>query len=64
LTAGPGRSGHLRDIVVAARADMVKTIDWRVGHRRTVASHRYRSYPKLDIAGRHQRRDLITNASR
>jgi DNA-binding CsgD family transcriptional regulator len=26
---------------------------------RTVASHLYRSYPKLGIAGRHQLRDLI-----
>ena len=26
---------------------------------RTVASHLYRSYPKLGIAGRHQLHDLI-----
>ncbi len=26
---------------------------------RTVASHLYRSYPKLGIAGRHQLRDLL-----
>jgi DNA-binding CsgD family transcriptional regulator len=29
---------------------------------RTVASHLYRSYPKLGIAGRHQLRDLIEHA--
>jgi DNA-binding CsgD family transcriptional regulator len=29
---------------------------------RTVASHLYRSYPKLGIAGRHQLRDLIDQA--
>ena len=31
---------------------------------RTVASHLYRSYPKLGIAGRHQLRDLIERATR
>jgi DNA-binding CsgD family transcriptional regulator len=30
---------------------------------RTVASHLYRSYPKLGIAGRHQLRDLIDQAA-
>jgi DNA-binding CsgD family transcriptional regulator len=30
---------------------------------RTVASHLYRSYPKLGIAGRHQLRDLIDHAA-
>jgi hypothetical protein len=30
---------------------------------RTVASHLYRSYPKLGIAGRHQLRDLIDQRS-
>ena len=29
---------------------------------RTVASHLYRSYPKLGIAGRHQLRDLLDHA--
>ncbi len=29
---------------------------------RTVASHLYRSYPKLGIAGRHQLRDLVDRA--
>jgi DNA-binding NarL/FixJ family response regulator len=29
---------------------------------RTVASHLYRSYPKLGIAGRHQLHDLIDHA--
>ncbi|HEX2321456.1 MAG TPA: LuxR C-terminal-related transcriptional regulator [Streptosporangiaceae bacterium] len=29
---------------------------------RTVASHLYRSYPKLGIAGRHQLPDLIAKA--
>jgi hypothetical protein len=29
-----------------------------------VASHLYRSYPKLGIAGRHQLRDLIERATR
>jgi DNA-binding CsgD family transcriptional regulator len=29
---------------------------------RTVASHLYRSYPKLGIAGRHQLRDLVDQA--
>jgi DNA-binding CsgD family transcriptional regulator len=29
---------------------------------RTVASHLYRSYPKLGIAGRHQLRDLLEHA--
>ena len=31
---------------------------------RTVASHLYRSYPKLGIAGRHQLRDLIDRLRR
>ncbi len=30
---------------------------------RTVASHLYRSYPKLGIAGRHQLRDLVERAT-
>jgi len=30
---------------------------------RTVASHLYRSYPKLGIAGRHQLRDLLDEAA-
>jgi DNA-binding CsgD family transcriptional regulator len=30
---------------------------------RTVAAHLYRSYPRLGIAGRHQLRDLIGDAS-
>jgi DNA-binding NarL/FixJ family response regulator len=30
---------------------------------RTVASHLYRSYPKLGIAGRHQLRDLLDEAT-
>jgi DNA-binding CsgD family transcriptional regulator len=30
---------------------------------RTVASHLYRSYPKLGVASRHQLRDLIARAS-
>jgi DNA-binding CsgD family transcriptional regulator len=30
---------------------------------RTVASHLYRSYPKLGIAGRHQLRDLVDHAT-
>jgi DNA-binding CsgD family transcriptional regulator len=30
---------------------------------RTVASHLYRSYPKLGVAGRHQLRDVIARAS-
>ena len=30
---------------------------------KTVASHLYRSYPKLGIAGRHQLRDLIGQES-
>ena len=30
---------------------------------RTVASHLYRSYPKLGIAGRHQLRDLLDQAT-
>ena len=30
---------------------------------RTVASHLYRSYPKLGIAGRHQLRDLVDQAA-
>ena len=29
---------------------------------RTVASHLYRVYPKLGIAGRHQLRDLVDRA--
>jgi DNA-binding NarL/FixJ family response regulator len=31
---------------------------------RTVASHLYRTYPKLGIAGRHQLRDLIDRLRR
>jgi DNA-binding CsgD family transcriptional regulator len=30
---------------------------------RTVSSHLYRSYPKLGVASRHQRRDVIARAS-
>jgi DNA-binding NarL/FixJ family response regulator len=31
---------------------------------RTVASHLYRTYPKLGIAGRHQLRDLVDRLRR
>ena len=67
--AGPaGRPGALdeltaqqREIVILAGRGLTNSeiADRLFLSPRTVASHLYRSYPKLGIAGRHQLRDLI-----
>ena len=70
--AGPaGRPGALdgltaqqREIVILAGRGLTngEIADRLFLSPRTVASHLYRSYPKLGIAGRHQLRDLIDQA--
>jgi DNA-binding CsgD family transcriptional regulator len=54
-----------REIVVLAGSGLTngQIADRLFLSPRTVASHLYRSYPKLGIAGRHQLRDLIDQAS-
>jgi DNA-binding CsgD family transcriptional regulator len=59
-----GLTAQQREIVVLAARGLT---NGEIAHRmflspRTVASHLYRSYPKLGIAGRHQLRDLIEHA--
>jgi DNA-binding CsgD family transcriptional regulator len=54
-----------REIVILASRGMTNAeiADQLFLSPRTVASHLYRSYPKLGIAGRHQLRDLVDQAS-
>ena len=59
-----GLTAQQREIVILASRGLTNS---EIGDRlflspRTVASHLYRSYPKLGIAGRHQLRDLIDEA--
>jgi DNA-binding CsgD family transcriptional regulator len=53
-----------REIVILASRGLTNSeiADQLFLSPRTVASHLYRSYPKLGIAGRHQLRDLIDQA--
>jgi len=65
----PGALGELtaqqREIVILAGRGLTngEIADRLFLSPRTVASHLYRSYPKLGIAGRHQLRDLIDHAA-
>ncbi len=54
-------TGQQREIVILAGRGLTngEIADRLFLSPRTVASHLYRSYPKLGIAGRHQLRDLI-----
>jgi len=67
-SAGPGALDGLtaqqREIVILAGRGLSngEIADRLFLSPRTVASHLYRSYPKLGIAGRHQLRDLIDQA--
>jgi DNA-binding CsgD family transcriptional regulator len=56
-----GLTAQQREIVILAGRGLTNTeiADRLFLSPRTVASHLYRSYPKLGIAGRHQIRDLI-----
>ncbi len=59
-----GLTSQQREIVVLAARGLTngEIADRMFLSPRTVASHLYRSYPKLGIAGRHQLRDLIEHA--
>jgi DNA-binding CsgD family transcriptional regulator len=67
--AGSGALADLtaqqREIVILASRGLTNSeiADRLFLSRRTVASHLYRSYPKLGIAGRHQLRDLVDRAA-
>jgi DNA-binding CsgD family transcriptional regulator len=67
-SAAPGALDELtaqqREIVILAGHGLTngEIADRLFLSPRTVASHLYRSYPKLGIAGRHQLRDLIDHA--
>jgi DNA-binding CsgD family transcriptional regulator/tetratricopeptide (TPR) repeat protein len=67
-SAGPGALDGLtsqqREIVILAGHGLTngEIADRLFLSPRTVASHLYRSYPKLGIAGRHQLHDLIEHA--
>ena len=56
-----GLTAQQREIVILAGRGLTngEIADRLFLSPRTVASHLYRSYPKLGIAGRHQLRDLI-----
>jgi DNA-binding CsgD family transcriptional regulator len=60
-----GLTAQQREIVVLAGRGLTngEIADRLFLSPRTVASHLYRSYPKLGIAGRHQLRDLIDSSS-
>ena len=66
--AGPGALAGLtaqqREIVILAGRGLsnAEIADRLFLSPRTIASHLYRSYPKLGIAGRHQLRDLTAPA--
>ena len=59
-----GLTAQQREIVILAGRGLTngEIADRLFLSPRTVASHLYRSYPKLGIAGRHQLRDLIDHA--
>jgi DNA-binding CsgD family transcriptional regulator len=59
-----GLTAQQREIVILAGRGLsnAEIADRLFLSPRTVASHLYRSYPKLGIAGRHQLRDLIDRA--
>ena len=59
-----GLTAQQREIVLLAGHGLTNSeiADRLFVSPRTVASHLYRSYPKLGIAGRHQLRDLIDHA--
>jgi DNA-binding CsgD family transcriptional regulator len=59
-----GLTTQQREIVILASRGLTNTeiADRLFLSPRTVASHLYRTYPKLGIAGRHQLRDLIDRA--
>jgi len=59
-----GLTAQQREIVILAGHGLTngEIADRLFLSPRTVASHLYRSYPKLGIAGRHQLRDLIDHA--
>jgi DNA-binding CsgD family transcriptional regulator/tetratricopeptide (TPR) repeat protein len=59
-----GLTGQQREIVILASRGLTngQIADRLFLSPRTVASHLYRSYPKLGIAGRHQLRDLVDQA--
>ena len=61
LGIGQATSAQQREIVILAGRGLTNTeiADRLFLSPRTVASHLYRSYPKLGIAGRHQIHDLI-----
>ena len=60
-----GLTAQQREIVILAGQGLtnVEIADRLFLSPRTVASHLYRSYPKLGIAGRHQLRDIIDHES-
>jgi DNA-binding CsgD family transcriptional regulator len=60
-----GLTSQQREIVILAGRGLTNSeiADRLFLSPRTVASHLYRSYPKLGIAGRHQLRDLLDHAS-
>ena len=60
-----GLTAQQREIVILAGRGLTNSeiADRLFLSPRTVASHLYRSYPKLGIAGRHQLRDLIDHAA-
>jgi len=60
-----GLTAQQREIVILAGHGLTngEIADRLFLSPRTVASHLYRSYPKLGIAGRHQLRDLIDERS-
>jgi DNA-binding CsgD family transcriptional regulator len=59
-----GLTAQQREVVILAGRGLTngQIADRLFLSPRTVASHLYRSYPKLGIAGRHQLRDLIDHA--
>ena len=59
-----GLTAQQREVVILAGRGLTngQIADRLFLSPRTVASHLYRSYPKLGIAGRHQLRDLIDYA--
>jgi DNA-binding CsgD family transcriptional regulator len=60
-----GLTAQQREIVILASRGLTngEIADRLFLSPRTVASHLYRSYPKLGVAGRHQLRDLIDHAA-